>query len=61
MPTVRCSRASKRCAAPPARAMGLGDVSSSVVPKPVIVSDGDDANSITSRYFTPRRCHARTR
>jgi 2-methylaconitate cis-trans-isomerase PrpF/tripartite-type tricarboxylate transporter receptor subunit TctC len=39
-------------------AMGLGDVSTSVVPKPVIASDGDDANSITSRYFTPRRCHA---
>ena len=39
-------------------AMGLGDVSTSVVPKPVIVSDGDDADSVTSRYFTPRRCHA---
>ena len=38
--------------------MGLGDVSDSVVPKPVIVSPGDDADSITSRYFTPRRCHA---
>lgn len=41
-----------------AHAMGLGDVSNSVVPKPVIVSRGDDADSITSRYFTPRRCHA---
>ncbi len=39
-------------------AMGLGDVSASVIPKPVIVSPGDDAHSITSRYFTPRRCHA---
>lgn len=39
-------------------AMGLGDVSASVVPKPVIASAGDDAHSITSRYFTPRRCHA---
>ncbi|MBL8334408.1 MAG: 4-oxalomesaconate tautomerase, partial [Rubrivivax sp.] len=39
-------------------AMGLGDVSGSVVPKPVIVSAGDDGDSITSRYFTPRRCHA---
>ena len=38
--------------------MGLGDVSDSVIPKPVIASDGDDADSITSRYFTPRRCHA---
>ena len=45
-----------RCAA--GLAMGLGDVSNSVVPKPVIASDGDDAHSITSRYFTPRRCHA---
>jgi 2-methylaconitate cis-trans-isomerase PrpF len=45
-----------RCAA--GRAMGLGDVSASVVPKPVIASGGDDDDSITSRYFTPRRCHA---
>jgi 2-methylaconitate cis-trans-isomerase PrpF/tripartite-type tricarboxylate transporter receptor subunit TctC len=40
------------------QAMGLGDVSSSVVPKPVIVSDGDDADSVASRYFTPLRCQA---
>lgn len=39
-------------------AMGLGDVSTSVIPKPVIASAGDDADSITSRYFTPRRAHA---
>ncbi len=45
-----------RCAA--GRAMGLGDVSGSVVPKPVIASAGDGPLSITSRYFTPRRCHA---
>ena len=45
-----------RCAA--GEAMGLGDVSKSVVPKPVIASEGDDPDSITSRYFTPRRCHA---
>jgi 2-methylaconitate cis-trans-isomerase PrpF/tripartite-type tricarboxylate transporter receptor subunit TctC len=38
--------------------MGLGDVTHSVVPKPVIVSAGDDFDSVTSRYFTPRRCHA---
>jgi 2-methylaconitate cis-trans-isomerase PrpF/tripartite-type tricarboxylate transporter receptor subunit TctC len=38
--------------------MGLGDVSASVVPKPVLVSEGDSATSVTSRYFTPRRCHA---
>ena len=39
------------------RLMGLGDVSESVVPKPVLVSEGDSAVSLTSRYFTPRRCH----
>lgn len=39
-------------------AMGLGDVSASVVPKPVIVSAGHGDDDITSRYFTPRRCHA---
>jgi len=39
-------------------AMGLGDVSDIVIPKPVIASDGDDEDSVTSRYFTPRRCHA---
>jgi 2-methylaconitate cis-trans-isomerase PrpF/tripartite-type tricarboxylate transporter receptor subunit TctC len=38
--------------------MGLGDVSNSVIPKPVLVSAGDSPASITSRYFTPRRCHA---
>ena len=40
------------------RLMGLGDVSESVIPKPVLVSAGDGADGITSRYFTPRRCHA---
>ena len=38
--------------------MGLGEVSHSVVPKPVLVSAGHDDHSITSRYFTPKRCHA---
>jgi len=38
--------------------MGLGDVSGSVVPKPVLVSCSDDPDSITSRYFTPLRCHS---
>jgi len=38
--------------------MGLGDVSASVVPKPVLVSEGDSPASVTSRYFTPWRCHA---
>jgi 2-methylaconitate cis-trans-isomerase PrpF len=38
--------------------MGLGDVSGSVIPKPVLVSAGEGEFSVTSRYFTPRRCHA---
>ncbi len=38
--------------------MGLGDVRNSVIPKPVLVSAGDSDHSITSRYFTPRRCHS---
>ena len=38
--------------------MGLGDVAQSVIPKPVLVSEGDGKDSVTSRYFTPRRCHA---
>src|SRR5689334_1717261 len=37
--------------------MGLGDVADRVIPKPVLVDAGDDENSITSRYFTPHRCH----
>ncbi|ROZ79865.1 4-oxalomesaconate tautomerase [Ramlibacter sp. WS9] len=45
-----------RCAA--GEAMGLGDVSGSVIPKPVVASEGDSEGSVTSRYFTPRRCHA---
>lgn len=40
------------------RRMGLGDVSDSVIPKPVLVSMGVSNDSITSRYFTPRKCHA---
>ncbi|XAH23472.1 4-oxalomesaconate tautomerase [Xylophilus sp. GW821-FHT01B05] len=37
--------------------MGMGDVSSSVLPKPVLVSPGPLPGSIQSRYFTPARCH----
>jgi tripartite-type tricarboxylate transporter receptor subunit TctC len=40
------------------RLMGLGEVTEKVIPKPVLVSAGDDEHGITSRYFTPRRCHA---
>jgi 2-methylaconitate cis-trans-isomerase PrpF/tripartite-type tricarboxylate transporter receptor subunit TctC len=38
--------------------MGLGDVEHSVIPKPVLISAGESADSVTSRYFTPRRCHS---
>jgi len=40
------------------RRMGLGDVSGSVIPKPVLVSTGVSNESVTSRYFTPHKCHA---
>ena len=36
--------------------MGLGDVSTSVVPKPVLLSPSQ-GSAIRSRYFTPHRCH----
>lgn len=39
------------------RMMGLGDVSRSVVPKPVLVSPARHGGSVTSRYFTPLTCH----
>lgn len=38
------------------RLMGMGDVSHSVVPKPVLVSKAQD-HTIRSRYFTPHSCH----
>ena len=38
------------------RRMGLGDVSHSVVPKPVLASPAGPG-AIQSRYFTPLRCH----
>ena len=38
---------------------GLGDVSNSVIPKPVLLAPGGDPAilSIRSRYFTPHACH----
>jgi tripartite-type tricarboxylate transporter receptor subunit TctC len=54
-PTVRQRVESLRRVA--GAAMELGDVSGSVVPKPVLISAGDTATSVTSRYFTPHRCH----
>lgn len=41
--------------------MGLGDVSDSVIPKPVLLAPGEPAGmgplALRSRYFTPRACH----
>ncbi len=37
--------------------MGLGDVRSAVVPKPVLISAARNGGSVTSRYFTPLTCH----
>lgn len=37
--------------------MGMGDVTHSVLPKPVIVSPGTSPGSVVSRYFTPHQCH----
>jgi len=37
--------------------MGMGDVTHSVLPKPVIVSPGAQRGSVVSRYFTPHQCH----
>jgi 2-methylaconitate cis-trans-isomerase PrpF len=39
--------------------MGLGDVSGSVIPKPVLLAPGADPSglSLRSRYFTPQACH----
>ncbi|GGY02625.1 hypothetical protein GCM10007160_33040 [Litchfieldella qijiaojingensis] len=38
--------------------MGLGDVSESVLPKPVLVSSPrDEAQTLCTRYFVPHRCH----
>ncbi len=37
--------------------MGLGDVTDSVIPKPVLLGKHDDELAIHSRYFTPKKCH----
>jgi 2-methylaconitate cis-trans-isomerase PrpF len=38
--------------------MGLGDVSQSVLPKPVLVTAASDGtNTLCTRYFVPHRCH----
>lgn len=47
--TIRCEAA---------EAMGLGDISNSVLPKPVLIGKTDDWRVINSRYFTPKVCHS---
>jgi 2-methylaconitate cis-trans-isomerase PrpF len=39
------------------RAMGLGDVSDKVIPKPVLVSPARVGGTISVRYFMPHSCH----
>lgn len=38
-------------------AMGLGDVSDKVIPKPVLVSRPDAGGTVQVRYFMPHSCH----
>ncbi|MEM7239033.1 MAG: 4-oxalomesaconate tautomerase [Pseudomonadota bacterium] len=39
------------------RRMGLGDVSTSVIPKFAILAGPGDAGMVRARYFMPRKCH----
>ena len=39
------------------RAMGLGDVSQMVIPKPVLLSSPRNGGSLNTRYFMPHSCH----
>lgn len=39
------------------KAMGLGDVSGLVVPKPILVSPPEAGGTIRARYFVPHACH----
>lgn len=38
-------------------AMGLGDVSNKVIPKPILISAARKGGAITARYFMPHTCH----
>lgn len=44
-----------RCQA--GKAMGLGDVSSTVIPKPVLISEPIKGGTLNVRYFMPHTCH----
>lgn len=37
--------------------MGMGDVSQSVLPKPILISAAAGAATLCARYFVPQRCH----
>lgn len=39
------------------RAMGLGDVSQMVIPKPVLLSPARNGGALNTRYFMPHNCH----
>ncbi|MGE6320796.1 4-oxalomesaconate tautomerase [Pseudomonas oryzihabitans] len=39
------------------RAMGLGDVSGKVIPKPVLISPPQHGGTLQVRYFMPHSCH----
>lgn len=38
-------------------AMGLGDVSKKVIPKPILVSPAIHGGTVNVRYFMPHKCH----
>lgn len=40
------------------RLMGLGDVASSVLPKPILIGSAKAGGTLSARYFTPWSCHA---
>ena len=54
----RCSSGWRRCAAPPARRWGSATSPTASSPSPCSSARATTPHSITSRYFTPRRCHA---
>ncbi|HUE93464.1 4-oxalomesaconate tautomerase [Pseudomonas sp.] len=39
------------------RAMGLGDVSQMVIPKPVLLAPARQGGTLSTRYFMPHNCH----
>lgn len=39
------------------KAMGLGDVSNMVIPKPVLISPAQKGGAINVHYFMPHSCH----